>query len=83
MLYSEVPETVRQCFPNVDALITGTKKVFLKYPKCRRGFPGTPKPPQPILTHSGTRLKAAFYNAGHFHQIKAVILQFNSAETEA
>lgn len=82
-----VAETIRKCFPKVDALIANTKKVFLKSPKRLRAFhrqcPGIPEPPQPILTRWGTWLKAAFYYAEYFQQIKAVILQFNPDEAAA
>ncbi|KAJ8954515.1 hypothetical protein NQ318_000747 [Aromia moschata] len=76
-----VAETIKQCFPNVDALIAGTKKVFLKPPKRLRAFhskcPGISEPSQPILTRWAIWLKAAFYYDEYFQQIKAVILQFD------
>ncbi|KAJ8957739.1 hypothetical protein NQ318_017637 [Aromia moschata] len=60
-----VSETIRNCFPEVDALISSTKKVFLKSPKRLRAFhtqcPGVSEPPQPIITRWGTWLEAAFY----------------------
>ncbi|XP_018576980.1 uncharacterized protein LOC108915438 [Anoplophora glabripennis] len=82
-----VAETVRNCFPGVDTLITSTNKVFLKSPKRLRAFhdkcPDIPEPPQSILTHWGTWLKAAFYYAVYFQQIKTVILQFKPDEAAA
>ncbi|KAJ8963080.1 hypothetical protein NQ318_018544 [Aromia moschata] len=79
--------TIRNCFPEVDSLISSTKKVFLKSPKRLRAFhtqcPGVSEPPQPIITRWGTWLEAAFYYAKYFTQIKSVLLQFNPKEAAA
>lgn len=68
-----VTDTVRQCYPEVDVFISSTKKVFNK----------SRKPLQPILPRGGTWLQTAFYYAEHFEEVKAVILQFKSAEDTA
>ncbi|KAJ8952199.1 hypothetical protein NQ318_022649 [Aromia moschata] len=79
-----VAERIRKCFPEVDALIASTEKVFLKSPKHLRAFhaqcPGVREPSQSILTRFGTWLEAALYYAQYFQQIKVVVLQFNPAE---
>lgn len=80
-------ETIRANFPEVNALITNTKRVFLKSPKRTSEFhkqcPGIPEPPEPILTRWGTWLKAAFYYFKYFQQIKLVVIQFNPYESAA
>ncbi|KAJ8946907.1 hypothetical protein NQ318_008263 [Aromia moschata] len=64
-----VAETIRNCFPEVDALISMS---------C-----GVSEPPQPIITRWATWLKAAFYYAKYFTQIKSVLLQFNPKDAAA
>lgn len=80
-------EQVRRCYPEVDALISSTKAVFLKSPKRIRKFhelcPHTPEPPQPILTRWGTWLRAGFYYHEHFEKIKDVVLSFDPKESAA
>ncbi|KAJ8939229.1 hypothetical protein NQ318_015187 [Aromia moschata] len=82
-----VEEYIRKRFPGIDALITNTKKVFLKSPERIKTFhrqcPGIPEPPQPIPTEWGTWLKAVFYYSEYFQQIKAVVLLFNPDDTTA
>ncbi|KAJ8935681.1 hypothetical protein NQ318_016799 [Aromia moschata] len=52
----QIDDTIRQCFPNVDALIAGTEKVLLKslkrLPEFHSKCPDIPElpAPQPILT---------------------------------
>ncbi|KAJ8963099.1 hypothetical protein NQ318_018564 [Aromia moschata] len=71
----------------VDALISSTKKVFLKSPKRLRAFHtqchGVSEPPQPIITRWGTWLVAAFYYDKYFREIKCVLLKFNPKEAAA
>ncbi|GJQ84532.1 hypothetical protein Trydic_g20028 [Trypoxylus dichotomus] len=79
-----VAETIRRSYPEVDALIASTQIIFRKSPRRLREFrkqcPGIPEPPQPILTGWGKWLKALFYYAKHFQQIKSAVLQFDSTE---
>jgi hypothetical protein len=74
-------ESIRACHSGVDNLIASTKKVFKKAPYRVRKFkemtPTLPLPPSPILTRWGTWLKAAFYYAENFDDVKAVIDTFN------
>lgn len=82
-----VAETIRQSYPEVDALITNTKAVFCKSPKRIRDFhrkcPGIPEPPQSIVTEWETWLRAALYYSKYFEQTKTVVLQFNPEEAAA
>jgi len=74
-----VAETIRVYYPEVDRLISSTKKVFCKAPNRVRLFrtiaPDIPLPPQPILTRWGTWLNAAEYYADNFDTILAVLDQ--------
>ncbi|KAI1716384.1 hypothetical protein DdX_07431 [Ditylenchus destructor] len=74
-----VAEEVRAAFPEIDQLISNTKKVFVKAPSRIKKFKelcaDLPLPPQPILTRWGTWI----YYSNNFDAVKAVI---NSLETE-
>ncbi|KRT79192.1 hypothetical protein AMK59_8653 [Oryctes borbonicus] len=82
-----VAQMIRKCYPEVDALISNTKKMFLKSPKrireLHRWCPGIPEPPELSFTRWGSWLKAAFYYSKFFEQIKFVVLQFNPDEDTA
>jgi len=58
-----VAEDIRGKFPKIDKLIAKIKQIFLKAPSrtilFKNKVPGTPLPPQPIITHWGTWLEAA------------------------
>ncbi|KAJ8963068.1 hypothetical protein NQ318_018532 [Aromia moschata] len=75
-----VAKTIRQCFPEVNALIT----MFLKSSKRLRAFQSKcPEPPQLILKRWGTWLEAAFYYDKYFEQIKVVILEVDPNKAAA
>ena len=82
-----VAETVRNQFPNVDALISSVKKVFLKAPSRVKNFkecyPDLCLPPQPVITRWGTWLEAAQYYYENFGKIKDIILKLDSDSTAA
>jgi hypothetical protein len=73
---NRVCEVIREQFPNVNGLISNTKKVFLKAPtrvqRYRDVLPDTPLPPEPILTRWGTWLRAAVFYCENFDDIKKV-----------
>nr|CAD7414702.1 unnamed protein product [Timema cristinae] len=82
-----VSEDIRSCFPNVNAIISTIKKVFLKAPSrifsFKAALPNTPLPPQPVLTCWDTWLHAALYYADHLGDIQKVIQTFNEEQAVA
>jgi hypothetical protein len=71
-----VAEEVRNCFPDVDALISNIKKIFVKCNSRVQKFKATlqiPLPPQPIITRWGTWIEAACYYAENFDSIKTFV----------
>lgn len=79
-----VIEEVRTCFPDVDRLVSNSKKVFAKAPsriqKFKDKFPEIPLPPQPVSTRLGTWLEAVSYYNTHFDQVREVVNTFASEE---
>ncbi|KAB0805292.1 hypothetical protein PPYR_02262 [Photinus pyralis] len=77
-----VAEVIREQYPNVNGIISTTKKIFLKAPLrvqiYKEMLPNTPLPPEPVLTRWGTWLNAAFFYNTHFEKIKEVVAQFDS-----
>ncbi|KAL4131518.1 hypothetical protein QTP88_008813 [Uroleucon formosanum] len=75
-----VCKEVRAHYQDVDQLIGGMKKTFLKCPKRSAIFnekcPELPNPPRPITTRWGTWIKAVQYYCKYFNQIKSVIEDF-------
>ncbi|KAL4143683.1 hypothetical protein QTP88_005988 [Uroleucon formosanum] len=75
-----VCEEVHAHYQDVDQLIGGMKKTFLKCPKRTAIFnekcPELPNPPRPITTRWGTWIKAVQYYCKYFNQIKSVIEDF-------
>lgn len=73
-----IAETVRQCFPEVNEIISGTKAIFTKAPNRVRLFKemcnDIPFPPSPIITRWGTWINAASYYHEHYEHVKRVIL---------
>ena len=69
--------------PEVDALVSNGKKIFLKSAArvtiFREMVPQTPLPPQPILKRWGTWVEAAMYYAQHFRAFATVV---NSLDPE-
>ncbi|KAI4466624.1 hypothetical protein MML48_2g00006967 [Holotrichia oblita] len=84
-----VEQTIRELYPEVDALIGSTRKVFFKSPKRIREFRkrcrGVPEPSQDgsILTRHGTWLKTALYYSEYFEELKRVVLRFDPDEAAA
>jgi hypothetical protein len=80
-------ETIRDNYPQVDLLISKTKKVFLKSPKRIERFrsqcPGISLPPKPVITRWGTWVKAAMYYADHFEAVKGVIDSLDANEAKS
>lgn len=82
-----VAEEVRRFSPAVNALISSVKKVFLKAPSRITTFkemlPGTPLPPEPVLTRWGTWIAAALYYSEHGIKLMDVIERFNDTDSIA
>lgn len=72
-----VAETVRDLFPEVNTLISATKKVFLKAPyriQCyKQRLPDTPLPPEPVITRWGTWIEAVNFYSDNFEAVKSVV----------
>jgi hypothetical protein len=68
-----VAEEVRGSYTEADKLIANGKKIFIKsplrVPKFKEEAPILPLPPQPILTHWGTWLDAAYYYCTNYSEI--------------
>jgi hypothetical protein len=60
----------------VDALVSRTKKVFIKALAHKMLFksmaPGVPLSPEPVITRWGTWIDAAIYYCDHFQVLKNV-----------
>ena len=83
---NRVVEVITQLFPDVNSVISNTKKVFLKAPLIvtyKEKLHGVPLPSQPILIRWGTWLNAALFYAEHFLGIKEVIDRFNPNDSAA
>jgi hypothetical protein len=76
-----VAEDIRGKFPEIDKLIAKIKQIFLKAPSrtilFKNKVPGTPLPPQPIITRWGTWLEAASYYCKHFNEVKSVVQELD------
>jgi len=79
-----VAEDIRGKFPEIDKLIAKIKQIFLKAPSrtilFKNKVPGTPLPPQPIITRWGTWLEAASYYCKHFNEVKSVVQELDPDE---
>nr|CAD7263605.1 unnamed protein product [Timema shepardi] len=82
-----VAEDITSRFPNVNAIISTVKKVFLKAPSRILSFkaclPNTPLPPQPVLTRWGTWLHAALYYVDYLGDIQKVVQTFDEEQAVA
>nr|CAD7198261.1 unnamed protein product [Timema douglasi] len=80
-----VAEHIRAQFPNINAVISSVKKVFLKVPshiaKFREKLPKTPLPQQTVLTQWDTWLQAAVYYADHMYKIQRIIQTFDEEDS--
>lgn len=85
--FYRVAEIIHNSYPDVDTLISTTKKIFLKAPhrikEFRNSCPGIPLPPQPIITRWGTWLKAAFYYNTNFQAVASVVSKFDVKDSKA
>ncbi|XP_003737360.1 uncharacterized protein LOC100898811, partial [Galendromus occidentalis] len=76
-----VAEEARLLFPEVDKLVSNGKKIFLKsaarVTMFRELAPGTPLPPQPVITRWGTWVAAALYYAEHLDTFANVVDSFD------
>ena len=72
-----VAEECRQLFPDVDKLISNGKRIFPKAPSRVTMFkdtvPGTPLPPEHIITRWGTLISAAMYYAENLDPFATVV----------
>lgn len=70
-------EEIRANFPEVNALISSVKKVFVKAPSRVMLFTEMMQdirlPPQPIITRWGTWIEAALYYSEHLEDVKRVL----------
>lgn len=82
-----VAEVIREQFPEVNTLISTTKKVFVKAPvrvnAYREKLPEHPLPPEPILTRWGTWVSAALFYADNFSAVKEVVCSLNPNDSLA
>uniref|UniRef100_A0A915EKM7 DUF659 domain-containing protein n=1 Tax=Ditylenchus dipsaci TaxID=166011 RepID=A0A915EKM7_9BILA len=82
-----VSEQIRFTFPEVNDLISNTKKVFTKAPTRTALYKDVcgnlPLPPEPILTRWGTWIKAALFYSGNFQQVKSVVERLNPGDAVA
>lgn len=78
---SRVAEEIRLHYSNVNSLINAVKKIFIKAPLrvqfYKERLPGTPLPPQPVLTRWGTWIDAALFYADHLEDIKKVVMELS------
>ena len=77
-----VAETVRHEFPEVNSLISATKKVFLKCPyriqRYKEQLPDVPLPPEPVITRWATWIEAVIFYSKNFEAVKSVMENFSS-----
>ncbi|PNF19043.1 hypothetical protein B7P43_G11713 [Cryptotermes secundus] len=80
-------EEVRSEFLQVDALVSRTKKIFIKAPARKIHFkaaaPGVPLPPEPIITRWRTWTDAAIYHCDHFQIVKNIIHSMKMEDVRA
>lgn len=79
-----VAEFIREEFPNVNELISSTKKIFLKAPTrislYKQKCPSLPLPPSPVVTRWGTWLEACSF---YFNNLENVANVVNALEEDA
>ncbi|KAJ8947240.1 hypothetical protein NQ318_012006 [Aromia moschata] len=72
-----VAECVKDCYPDVEKLISNIQKVILDTPECKKQFretlPNTPLPPEAIPTKCGTWIEAASYYYCNFDKVKRAL----------
>ena len=72
-----IAEIIRYQYPEVEALVSNVKKVFVKAPSRVRLFRELakifPLPPQPVIGRWGSWLEAVSYYAENLNEVKAVI----------
>ncbi|PSN39119.1 hypothetical protein C0J52_17476, partial [Blattella germanica] len=82
-----VAEVIWEQFPEVNTLISTTKKVFVKAPvrvnAYREKLPEHSLPPEPILTRWGTWVSAALFYADNFSAVKEVVCSLNPNDSLA
>lgn len=82
-----VAEEVRSNYPEVDKLVSNTKKIFTKahirVQKFKDEAPSLPLPPQPILTRWCTWLDAAVYYCKNYDTVKKIIDSFDPSEASS
>lgn len=85
--FHRVAEEIRANFPEVDNLVSNTKKVFVKAPSRRELFksqaPDIPLPPQPIITRWGTWIDACVYYCDNFQTVKCVVDSLEAQDARA
>ena len=71
-----VAEVVRYSYPLIDALISESKKIFVKCGRRRSLFrqsTSLPLPPQPVISRWSTWLEAVFYYADNYEPFKEFV----------
>lgn len=85
--FHRVAEEVRANFPEIDKLVSHTKKVFVKAPTRRQLFksqaPDIPLPPEPIITRWGTWIDACVYYCDYFQLVKRVVDSLEAQDARA
>ena len=80
--FHRVSECVPKLFPEVNELISVTKKEFLKAPSrvlaWKNAHPNLPLPPQPVVTRWGT-----WVNAENIEAVRTVVESFDPPDSEA
>ncbi|CAN7985942.1 unnamed protein product, partial [Ixodes hexagonus] len=82
-----VAKGIRLASPQLDLLVSNTKKAFLKAPSRVASFggaaPDVPLPPQPIRTRWGTWINAVAYYRRHFNLPNFVLEQLTDDAVSA
>lgn len=85
--FHRVAEEVRANFPEIDKLVSHTKKVFVKAPTRKQLFksqaPNIPLPPEPIITRWGTWIDACVYYCDYFQLVKHVVDSLEAQDARA
>lgn len=82
-----VAEAVKECYPDVNTLISSVEKVFYKAPDRLALFqeilPNTALPPEVIPARWGTWIQATSYYYSNFDGVKSVIQRLNTDDAAA
>jgi hypothetical protein len=77
-----IAKEVRAKFPQVNKLISMTKKLFLKAPRRLQSYtqhlPDAPLPPEPVPARWGAWIEAVNFCSEHFEPVKSIVAKFPS-----